>query len=141
MQLKEMLKAAQLGDSAKVSLLLSQGVQPDFANALGMTPLLTSAAVGNVASCEVLIAGGSDLNAATLAGYTALHFAARRGDILIAQMLIGAGADVNKVKMYYLVFDSVSVLICSICTILVDPFYSIVILSKYSFSLHECIHR
>ncbi len=88
--------AAMRGDSAKVRLLLKQGMDANAAQADGMTALHWAAARGDVEQARMLIFAGARVEASTRNGsYTPLHLASQAGRAAVVKALLDAGANAN----------------------------------------------
>ena len=86
--------AAMRGDSARVRLLLKQGVDANASQPDGMTALHWAAARGDVRQTKMLVSAGARLNAVTRNGhYTPLLLAAQAGRAGTVVALLDAGAD------------------------------------------------
>lgn len=87
---------ATAGDTASLQHLLSEGLDPNMADAYGCT-LLTHASKALQAEVVVLLlrAQGCDPDLADLQGRTALHEACSQGDAGAVRALLAAGADAN----------------------------------------------
>jgi ankyrin repeat protein len=75
-----------------------QGVNLNYSNVDGRTPLLAAASSGNVELVRFLLESGNDPNARDLNGWTPLAeamFSNVKGCLAVAQELIHAGARVN----------------------------------------------
>jgi ankyrin repeat protein len=105
-----LLRAAKVGDTGAIKLLLAHGALVDLPNQDGVTPLLAAAGAGRntsttrgrfktekdaIAAVELLKAAGADINAATKAGETVLHSSALRGWSELTKLLVASGADPN----------------------------------------------
>jgi len=103
---KMLMGASQRDDTPALLQLLRKGISPNFANAMGQTPLHIASMWGRVMSVEILIAAGANLNAknSPMVGCgTPAHMAARgRGDVALraeaAKKLKEAGADLSVVN-------------------------------------------
>ena len=98
-----MMRAAAVGDSARVRALLAAGVgagggkgRVDERSAFGMTALMHAAASGDVESVRALLAGGAKTEAQDMDGWTPLLFAAHNARLEAARALVGAGASVAR---------------------------------------------
>lgn len=89
--------AAREGDiEALEAMLAEEGVEPDVADAEGVTPLLRAVRNGHLRVARLLLEAGARPGARSKTGYTPLHLAAREGDVELVSMLMqyGARADV-----------------------------------------------
>jgi len=90
--------AVMRGDSARVRLLIKQGMDVNAAQSDGMTALHWAASRGDASAAQMLVYAGARLEAVTRNGnYTPLHLAARAGRASAVRALLAAGADVNAV--------------------------------------------
>jgi ankyrin repeat protein len=89
-----MWAALAFEDTAKLTGLLKQGVDPNKPDELSqMTPLM---AAETLPVAKILIDAGADPRLRDRAGRTALHHAAKmREGAMIVELLVRAGADVN----------------------------------------------
>ena len=88
--------AAEKGDGAYLSQLLSSGTHPDEVDesqAIGVTALHIVARHGHDALMRQLLAAGADPNSLDKVGWTALHEAAGEGHRSAVKMLLAAGTD------------------------------------------------
>jgi hypothetical protein len=84
--------ACQQGRQDLAKQLLSQGVDINFADTSGMTPLMGAALEGREDIVAFLLANGADVNAKDRAGQTSLDHAASKGYIQIMRLLLEKGA-------------------------------------------------
>ncbi|QJR34530.1 ankyrin repeat domain-containing protein [Gemmatimonas groenlandica] len=90
--------AVMRGDSARVRVLIKQGLDVNAAQADGMTALHWAAQRGDAGGAQMLMYAGARVDAVTRNGnYTPLHLAARNGRAAAVKALLAAGADVNAV--------------------------------------------
>lgn len=90
--------AVMRGDSARVRVLIKQGLDVNAAQADGMTALHWAAQRGDASGAQMLMYAGARVDAVTRNGnYTPLHLAARSGRSAAVKALLAAGADVNAV--------------------------------------------
>jgi len=88
--------AVMRGDSARVRVLIKQGLDVNAAQADGMTALHWAAQRGDAGGAQMLMYAGARVDAVTRNGnYTPLHLAARNGRAAAVRALLAAGADVN----------------------------------------------
>ena len=88
--------AVMRGDSARVRLLITQGLDVNAAQPDGMTALHWAAQRGDAGGAQMLMYAGARVDAVTRNGnYTPLHLAARNGRSVTVKALLAAGADVN----------------------------------------------
>jgi len=88
--------AVMRGDSARVRVLIKQGLDVNAAQADGMTALHWAAQRGDAGGAQMLMYAGARVDAVTRNGnYTPLHLAARNGRAAAVKALLAAGADVN----------------------------------------------
>lgn len=88
--------AVMRGDSARVRLLIKQGLDVNAAQPDGMTALHWASQRGDAAGAQMLMYAGARVDAVTRNGnYTPLHLAARNGRSTVVKALLSAGANVN----------------------------------------------
>ena len=88
--------AVMRGDSARVRLLIKQGLDVNAAQPDGMTALHWAAQRGDAGGAQMLMYAGARVDAVTRNGnYTPLHLAARNGRAATVKALLAAGAEVN----------------------------------------------
>jgi ankyrin repeat protein len=86
--------AVMRGDSAKVRVLIKQGLDVNASQADGMTALHWAAQRGDAGSAQMLVYAGARVDAVTRNGnYTPLHLAAKEGRAAVVRMLLANGAD------------------------------------------------
>jgi ankyrin repeat protein len=85
--------AAEQGDQAAVSSLLSDGVDPNIATGDGSTALLWAAHANDVEIARVLLANGADVDRANAFGATPLYEAALNADGPLIDLLLDAGTN------------------------------------------------
>src|SRR5262249_12928610 len=91
------LDAAQKGDVAILNALIDGGVDVDFSDDMGCTPLMAAAAAGRVEAVLDLLDRGAELDqTADREGTTALRLAAKGGQLEVVEDLIDAGATVDE---------------------------------------------
>jgi ankyrin repeat protein len=79
-----------------VDAMLKAGINPNFADPDGNTPLIVSASYGDSLSARVLIDYGADVNAANSSGTTPLLYAIQTKNAEMIGLLIDRDADINK---------------------------------------------
>jgi ankyrin repeat protein len=103
------LQAATVGnDSDSIAQLVAAGVDVDYANVVGNTPLMTAASEGNLEAVKLLLKKGAAVNAVSappglkvkngtiaLGSFTPLVLASALGPVSVVKALIDAGAEVN----------------------------------------------
>lgn len=101
------LIAAQEGKLDELEIALREGADVNFANSLGVTPLIAAARYGKEEIARRLIAKGANVNARDAEGMTPLMFAALGSEALqsknvaLVKMLLDAGADPNVAAIGY----------------------------------------
>ncbi len=90
-----LMAAVRAGEARIAWYLLSEGADPDLADASGETPLMVAAGEGNRRMVELLLSGGARVNAADRDGNTAIIRAAEQGNLSVVKTLLTAGANVN----------------------------------------------
>ncbi|XP_076304678.1 ankyrin-3-like [Tachypleus tridentatus] len=89
------LTATKFGLLEYTQKLLSQGVDVNSSNLLGVSALHFAAKEGHYDVVKELIKNGADVNAKTIKLNTPLHLASIKGNIQIADLLVENGAHVN----------------------------------------------
>lgn len=96
---KKLRESINAGNMDQVRQILADGVNVDYADEDGMTPLQHAAYKGNMELCEMLLTHGADVNySAHDSGYTPLMFAALSGKKDIVRVLLEHGACVGLVN-------------------------------------------
>merc|ERR1719460_1203205 len=72
-----MHRAAQVGNTGAIQLMLDAGVKPSVANKFDETPLHMAVRNGRLPAVKLLVGAGADLGAKTFGGDTALSLAAK----------------------------------------------------------------
>jgi ankyrin repeat protein len=88
-------KAIELGNKRAFDLFMKAGVDVDFRNDVGWTPLMVSAFMGNETSASMVLEAGADVHARDNLGYGPMHWAAYEGFSGVIGLLISKGANVN----------------------------------------------
>ncbi|XP_078461534.1 cyclin-dependent kinase inhibitor 2A-like [Lampetra planeri] len=90
--IEELSKAAALGRTVEVELLLARGVNPNGTNSCGRTPIQVMM-MGSTPVARALLAAGADPNVRdAVLGLTPAHDAAREGFVAVLAELRAAGA-------------------------------------------------
>lgn len=92
---KDLVRAAQAGDTQRVSRYLAEGLDVNARDVFGMTALHEAALAGQDEVVRLLLEKGADVHAVGAERCTALHDAAMGNHVNIARMLLERGADVN----------------------------------------------
>lgn len=79
--------------------LVLKGIDINFKDKSGLTPLIVSASLNQGEFCELLIKKGALVTAFDTTGMTALHYAIIHQDTFLIRLLIEKHADVNKRQM------------------------------------------
>jgi len=87
--------AAERSDRAGVRALIARRVDPDGAQADGMTALHWAAHRDDLETARLLVESGAGVKAANRYGVTPLALACTNGNEAMADLLLGAGADPN----------------------------------------------
>ena len=87
--------AAYAGNTELVRRIVAEGVDVNWRNAGGWTPLMIAAAERHLDTVIVLVDAKADPNQRNAYGRTALMFASRYGQVRIVERLLAAGADPN----------------------------------------------
>jgi uncharacterized protein len=92
---KELLRAVESGQTARVQELLRQGANLQVRDREGNTALAIAAYYDRAEIAEALLARGADPNVRGLNGLTPLMRAAENGNVDVARVLLKYGAKVN----------------------------------------------
>jgi len=95
---KKLLRAAEIGDLAKVGELIGAGAQVDAADAdnYGMQPLHWAAQKGHLPMVEFLLRRGAKIDAVDKAGgVEPLHWAAANGHLSVVEFLLREGGSAD----------------------------------------------
>ena len=92
-QLVVFLKACREGDLNLLHDLLQQGVDPNFRDNDGSTPLIQAVKFGFVDIVHDLLKADADTNVFDSTGWIALHYACKNGLLVGVEMLVDWGAD------------------------------------------------
>jgi len=96
---KKLRESVNSGNVEQVRQVLADGVNVDYTDEDGMTPLQHAAYKGSLELCEMLLAHGADVNySAHENGYTALMFAALSGKKDVVRVLLEHDACVGLVN-------------------------------------------
>ncbi|HTW64376.1 MAG TPA: ankyrin repeat domain-containing protein [Bryobacteraceae bacterium] len=105
-----LMRAAKVGDTEVMQLLLAKGADPKLTTRFGITTVMAAAGLGTkeedttgrrktedeaIAAIKLLLAAGVDVNAADRQGQTALHGAAQKGYDQVVQFLADHGAKLD----------------------------------------------
>lgn len=90
-------KAAHLGDSKMVLLLLERGIGVNTQDQLGRTALDAGIDGWHRPVVQLLLGKGADINLTDQLGYTTFHGALKTGNNSIVELLIENGADIHAV--------------------------------------------
>ena len=93
--LPQLQRAAQLGDTEELLLLLGSGVDPDALGETGYTALIIAANNNQVAAAKILLAHGAAVNRCGRNAMTALHAASAQGHAAMVEFLCEHGASVT----------------------------------------------
>jgi hypothetical protein len=97
---KQMLVAAQAGNSILTQFFLNAGANVNKEDNYGITPLHWAADSGKKDIVKLLLNAGANVNAANSYGSTPLYRAATNGHKEVVELLLNANADINKTDMY-----------------------------------------
>lgn len=91
----DLVDAALLGDTPRVTLLLRRGAHANARGSMGMTALMHAAQNGHAGVLNELLLAGADVNTKSSTGHTALACAAMMGQAGVIHTLVLWGADVH----------------------------------------------
>ena len=100
-RVRQLVKAADAGETSKVLQILNSGVNVnatfarDDSELSGKTALMAASSRGNSHLVQTLIKRGATVDLKHYSGQTALMFAARSGNVSTVKALLDAGADVD----------------------------------------------
>jgi len=92
---EKLFKAAKIGDTETVKMLIEMGADVNVRDDSGLTPLYWASLRSFTDIAKILIEMGADVNVRNKDGYTPLYWVSSEGHTEIAKMLIEKGADVN----------------------------------------------
>jgi ankyrin repeat protein len=92
---KDLISAAERGDTAEVTRLLAQGVPVNAQDARGRTAALAATHGGHAEVVRALIEAGADLNIRDSIKDNVLLYAGAEGELEILRLAIAAGADTH----------------------------------------------
>jgi uncharacterized protein len=90
-------RAAWLGDTKTMKVLLTAGADVNEPVAAYINPLVAASESGNPDAIHLLLDHGADINQRDEYGWTALMYAAGAGQVKSVRVLISRGADVSAV--------------------------------------------
>ena len=88
-------RSVPLGHKDVIQFLLERGVNPDWADVDGRTPLHHAALRDSTDVAQLLLNRGANANSTSLGGWTPLHGAAAGGRKDMVELLLNAGAEPN----------------------------------------------
>ncbi|MEK6982505.1 MAG: ankyrin repeat domain-containing protein [Candidatus Micrarchaeota archaeon] len=91
----EIIASAEAGNILGIKRALKNGVDVDWKDSTGGTPLIKATETGQIEAIKFLLKNGADINAQNNGGTTALIMATMIGDSKIVKLLIENGADTN----------------------------------------------
>lgn len=90
-----LMRAALIGHTAAVHVLLDGGADINAIDRNGWTPLMEAVFAGHVETIRALLARGADVNTKDQADWTPLMEAASKGHVEAVMILLASGADAN----------------------------------------------
>ena len=90
-------RAAWLGDTKRMKVLLAVGADVNEPMAAYINPLVAASESGNPVAIELVLDHGADINQRDEYGWTALMYASGAGQVQSVRVLISRGADVGAV--------------------------------------------
>lgn len=97
---KQLITAAESGDTAAIKRLISDGANPNTADAGNRSALLLSVMAGYGESAEALLRRGAVVDTADSNGQSALMWAAKNGHTNVAELLLERGANIAARDQY-----------------------------------------
>uniref|UniRef100_A0A914HII7 Ankyrin repeat domain-containing protein n=1 Tax=Globodera rostochiensis TaxID=31243 RepID=A0A914HII7_GLORO len=94
-KVRELINACRVGDVYTVEKLAEEGVNINYADATGLTPLMTASAYGQVAIVRTLLKRKANFETRDNDGYTALSHAVVQNQLEVCKLLVNSGADIN----------------------------------------------
>ena len=88
-----LMRAAMIGHSAAISVLLDRGTPIDAVDQTGRTPLMEAVFGGHLGAIQDLLDRGANVNAQDFDGWTALMEGAAKSRVDIVRLLLAHGAD------------------------------------------------
>ncbi len=79
----------------RVKHLVNQGINVNYIDQYGYTPLIQAALVNNLAAASILLKQGAQIDAVDIAGQTALHWAIDNNNVDLTKLLLSYGASAN----------------------------------------------
>lgn len=92
----DIFTAVKADDLAAVKYLLHKGVDPNYVNSKGETPLIVAALNNNSRMGDFLVEMDADINAQDAAGNSALMYAVKSKNLDLVRMLVKHGAMVHQ---------------------------------------------
>lgn len=83
------------GRNDNVSNLLNQGINVNFIDKYGYTPLIQAALVNNNVAAKMLLKAGAQIDAVDISGLSALHWAIDNNNIELVKLFLRYGANPN----------------------------------------------
>lgn len=96
----QLLKAAELGDAARVRALLQAGADVNARDASGRTPLTWAALGDRVAVARLLVAAGADPDLQDAQRNTALLVSGETGSVAMLREVLRAGPDLTRTNRF-----------------------------------------
>jgi formylglycine-generating enzyme required for sulfatase activity/ankyrin repeat protein len=85
----------KVGNMDKLSTMLDEGLNPNFRDKSGNTPLLLGVSLGNIQVVELLIKHNAKIDVSNNQGDTAIDLAVISGNVSMVDLLIANGVDIN----------------------------------------------
>ena len=95
---KRLISAIKSGDTDIVKGLLKRGVDINFIDSEGFTPLIQACKKMDYDMVELLLRSSADVNKTSNEGLTALIYAVRSEDLQMIDILLRNGANIKNVK-------------------------------------------
>jgi len=92
----KLLRACDLGNVKEAERLINMGVDIEFRDDIGRTPLIFSVRRGHESIVRLFIDNGANINAKDYYGLTALTFACENNHEPIARLLLEKGANIEE---------------------------------------------
>ncbi|XP_021376358.1 probable serine/threonine-protein kinase DDB_G0280133 isoform X2 [Mizuhopecten yessoensis] len=87
--------AARNGNKKKLKKIIGRGIQIDYPNDQGQSPLFIACFENEPSACDLLLSNGANPNERSNAGTTPVHMAAYSGNVKLLSDVLAAGGDLR----------------------------------------------